>query len=60
MYIYSKTNLFPLINERSEFFRGLSGKSEYERPGPANGHAFERLISPRIAKSPEGKLGQWP
>ena len=37
-----------IINDRSEFFRGLSEKSEYERPspaqpGPAHADAFERL-----------------
>ena len=37
-----------IINERSEFFCSLSDKSERERPGPARGDAFERLISPRL------------
>ena len=40
--------LVGVINERSEFFRSLSEKSEYERPGPAQADAFERLISPRL------------
>ena len=49
--------LSTIINERSEFFRGLSEKSEYERPspaqpspaqpGPARGDGFERRISLR-------------
>ena len=29
-----------MINERSEFFRDLSEKSEYERPGPAKWSRF--------------------
>ena len=39
-------------NKRSEFFRGLSEKPEYERPSPvqpdpAHADFFERLIFPR-------------
>ena len=40
--------IYTIINERSEFFRSLSEKSEYERPGSARGRAFEMLISPRL------------
>ena len=41
-------SLMYFINERSEFLCSLSDKSEYERPGPACGDAFERFTSPRM------------
>ena len=58
--LYQKGQPFfsAVINERSEFFRGLSEKAEYERPSPAqpspaqpspaHADAFEMLISPRL------------
>ena len=41
--ISSRKSHVSIINERSEFFRGLSDKSEYERPGPARPGPWPRF-----------------
>ena len=37
------TKAIQFINERSEFLRSLSDKSEYEWPSPTHADAYERL-----------------